>query len=169
MHGGGGRGGAHYVKLWLVERWFYCCRRPIIHSSQCFHPRLSTIRTVGLCHFSTSLPGYPSYLIRSYCGLQASGEDELSRRQLCRTGGKQRLWCVTYFFSSSKVSILYPFESASDFSITSPLNAYSLCHAMYYVLKVMSTSQWFFLCLCFQYSVASSARPTRGEWKQTIG
>ena len=49
----------------------YCSYWPIIH-------RLSSIRIGGLCHFSTSLSGYQSCLIRFDCGLQTSGVDELS-------------------------------------------------------------------------------------------
>ena len=56
MSDSGSRGGALMLDCKLVER-FYCSRWPIINSSKCFHPMLSSISRDGLCHFSTSLPG----------------------------------------------------------------------------------------------------------------
>ena len=43
------------------------------------HLRLSSIRRVCLCHFSTTPPGYHSSVLTSDCGLQTSAEDELSQ------------------------------------------------------------------------------------------
>ena len=62
------------------------------------HLRLSSIRRVCLCHFSTTHPGYHSFVFTSDCGLQTSGEDELSQPHqghFCWTGGQQWLWYVT--------------------------------------------------------------------------
>ena len=60
--------------------------------------RLSSIRRACSCSFSTTPPGHQSFLSRSDCGLQTSGEDELSQPHqghFSRTGGTQRPLYVT--------------------------------------------------------------------------
>ena len=76
MDGGGGRGGA--CRDMLGCDWWrdgFIVLFVIIQSSEWFHLRLSSIRRVCSFNVSTPPPGYQ----RSDCGLQASGEDELSQ------------------------------------------------------------------------------------------
>ena len=93
------------IIVWLVERWPIMSKQVVLLFCLANHIKAvsgstsdSAIRRLGLCHFSTTPPGYQSSLITSDCGLQTSAEDELSwphQGHFCWTGGTQRPWYVT--------------------------------------------------------------------------